>query len=265
MTLKYGEVYYKRCVWDVYAVFVCDVWKHTCFVSFSGMKWAVRYVWCEMSDVRCVAWDSSQQGPYTTHVRHQTVLVKPARRQTRMTGTHQHNTFAFRIAQWPRTQFTHSKIPNLHGSNTSTQNVRSSYWHSTARRQTRITVQRVTFASPHGTTTPTTIYTHHKTPSPHARNTSTQQFRISGWHSYPERNLHTPRRQTRMTGTHQHTIFASPINAATPNAIYTQQGAASQKKKKRHCTVLFPGRTNPLRTFSAIAEGTLPSYPHQQP
>ena len=44
-------------------------------------------------------------------------------------------------------------------------------------------------------------------------------------HSYPKRNLHTARRQTRMPARHPHKIFAPPIGTATPNAIYTQQGA----------------------------------------
>ena len=46
-----------------------------------------------------------------------------------------------------------------------------------------------------------------------------------GVRSYPERNLHTASRQTRMPARHPHKIFASPFGAATPNAIYTQQGA----------------------------------------
>ena len=72
---------------------------------------------------------------------------------------------------------------------------------------------------------PRTQFTHNKPPNPHASKTSTQNFRISYWRSYPERNLHTARRQTRMPGRHQRKIFASPIATATPNTIYTQQGA----------------------------------------
>ena len=70
---------------------------------------------------------------------------------------------------------------------------------------------------------PQTQFTHSKAPNPHASKTSTQNFRISYWHSYPKRNLHTARRQTRMPARHPHKIFA-PIGTATPNAIYTQQG-----------------------------------------
>ena len=72
---------------------------------------------------------------------------------------------------------------------------------------------------------PRTQFTHSKPPNPHARKTSTQNFRTSYWHSYPERNLHTASRQTRMPGRHPRKIFAPPIGTATPNAIYTQQAA----------------------------------------
>ena len=168
------------------------------------------------------------------------------------------------LAQLPRTQFTHSKAPNPHASNTSTQNFRSSYWHSypeqhlhTARPQTRMpaTHPHKIFAAPIGTATPNNIYTQHgpkpacqqhihtkfsqlllaqlprttfthsKAPNPHASNASTQNFRSSYWHSYPEHHLHTARLQTRMPATHPHKIFAAPIGTATPNTIYTQQGA----------------------------------------
>ena len=172
-----------------------------------------------------------------------------ARRQTRMPARHPHKIFAppigtatpnaiytqqgtkpacqqdinanfshLLLAQLPRTQFTHSKPPNPHARKTSTQNFRTSYWHSypernlhTARRQTRMPAghQRKIFAAPTiGTATPNAIYTKHaakpacqqeprtqfthsKPPNPHARKTSTQNFRISYCDSYPERNLHT--------------------------------------------------------------------------
>ena len=168
------------------------------------------------------------------------------------------------LAQLPRTQCTHSKAPNPHASKTSTQNFRSSYWHSypernlhTARRQTRMAGRHPhkIFASPIVTATPNAIYTqqgakpacqedihakfshlllaqlpraqftHSKAPNPNARKTSTQNCRISYCDNYPKRNLHTASRQTRMPAKHPHKIFASPIGAATPSAIYTQQGA----------------------------------------
>ena len=167
-------------------------------------------------------------------------------------------------AQLPQTQFTHSKAPNPHASKTSTQNFRTSYWHSypkrnlhTARRQTRMPARHPhkIFAPPISTATPNAIYTqqaakpacqedidakfsqlllaqlprtqftHSAPPNPHASRISTQNFRSSYWHSYPERNLHTASRQTRMPGRHRRKVFAPPIGTATPNAIYTQQAA----------------------------------------
>ena len=106
--------------------------------------------------------------------------------------------------------------------------------------------QRKIFASPSGAATPNTLwqddinakfsrlllallprtnFTHSKAPNKHTRKTSRQNFRISYWHSYPEHTLHTARRQTSMPGRHQRKIFASPIGTATPNTLYTQQGA----------------------------------------
>ena len=78
---------------------------------------------------------------------------------------------------------------------------------------------------------PRTQFTHSTPPNPHARKTSTQNFRTSYWHSYPKRNLHTARRQTRMPGTHQRKIFAAPIGPATPNAIYTQHAAKPARQE----------------------------------
>ena len=156
------------------------------------------------------------------------------------------------------------KAPSPHASKTSAQNFRISYWHSypehslhTARRQTSMPGrhQRKMFASPIGTATPNTVYTqqgakpeclkdinekfshlllaqlprtqftYSKAPNPHGRTTSTQNLRISYWHSYPEHSLHTARRQTRMPVRHQRKIFPSPFGTATPNTLYTQQGA----------------------------------------
>ena len=181
----------------------------------------------------------TQQGP------------KPACQQ------HIHTKFSqLLLAQLPRTQFTYSTAPNPHANNTSTQNFRSSYWHSypehhlhTARRQTRMpaTHQHRIFAAPIGPASGKTIYTqqgpkpacqqhihtnflqlllaqlprtqftHSTAPNPHASNTSTQNFRSSYWHSYPEQHLHTARPQTRMPATHPHKIFAAPIGTATPD------------------------------------------------
>ena len=65
--------------------------------------------------------------------------------------------------------------------------------------------------------------THSKPPNPHASKASTQNFRISYRHSYPEHNLHTASRQNRMSAGHQLEIFAARIGTA--NTIYTQQAA----------------------------------------
>ena len=72
---------------------------------------------------------------------------------------------------------------------------------------------------------PRTTLTHSKAPNPHARTTSTQNFRTSYWRSYPEHSLHTASCPTRTPGRHQRKIFASPIGTANPNTAYTQQGA----------------------------------------
>ena len=168
------------------------------------------------------------------------------------------------LAQLPRAQFTHSKAPNPHDRKTSTQNFRSSYWHSypernlhTARRQTRH--PHKLFAPPIGTATPNAIYTqqaakpacqedihtkfsqlllaqlprtqftHSKAPNP----TSTQTFRSSYWHSYPERNLHTARRQTRTPAGHQRKIFFLRL----PNGQYGPVSQLSWSEKS--CTGPF--------------------------
>ena len=43
---------------------------------------------------------------------------------------------------------------------------------------------------------PRTTFTHSKPPNPHASNASTQTFRSSYWHGYPERRLHPASCQT---------------------------------------------------------------------
>ena len=196
---------------------------------------------------------ATQNAIYTQHA------AKPARQEDINAKFSQ-----LLLAKLPRMQFTHSTPPNPHARKTSTQNFHSSYWHSypkrnlhTARRQTRMpgTHQRKLFPAPIGAATPNAIYTQHAAkparqehisakfsqlplaqlprkqfthstpPNPHVANTSTQTFSSSYWHSYPKRNLHTARRQTRMPAGHQRKIFAAPFGTATPNAIYTQRTA----------------------------------------
>ena len=86
---------------------------------------------------------------------------------------------------------------------------------------------------------PRTTLTHSKAPNPHARTTSTQNFRISYWHSYPEHSLHTascPNPHARKTPTQN--IFAPPVGTATPNTVYTQQGANLHAKTQNFQVVL---------------------------
>ena len=106
---------------------------------------------------------------------------------------------------------------------------------------------------------PQTQFTHSKAPNPHARKTSKQNFRISYWHSYPEHNLHTARRQTPMAGTHQHKIFATPIGTATPNTIYTQQGA--KPPWQEHINTKFSQLLLAQRPQTQFTHGKLPN-PH---
>ena len=126
----------------------------------------------------------------------------------------------------------------------------------TARRQTRMPARRPhkIFAPPIGTATPNAIYTqqgakpacqqdihtkfshlllaqlprtqftHSKPPNPHARKTSTHNFRSSYWHSYPERNLPTARRQTRMPAGHQRKL-SQLLLAQLPRTQFTQSKA----------------------------------------
>ena len=206
------------------------------------------------------------------------INLHTARRQTRMPARHPHKMFAppigtatpnaiytqqgtkpecqqdihtkfshLLLAQLPRTQFTHSKPPNPHARKTSTQNFRSSYWHShpernlhTARRQTRMPAgHQRKFAQLLLAQLPGTQFTQSTPPNPNASRTSTQNFRSSYWHSYPERNLHTASRQTRMPGRHQHAKAAaerrSPKRAKAyirPRASAPNPTPATQKQRQ---------------------------------
>ena len=166
-----------------------------------------------------------------------------ARHQTRMPARHPHTIFAppigtaapnaiytqqaakpacqedidakfsqFLLAQLPRTQFTHSAPPNPHASRTSTQ----------------------IFAAPIGTATPNAIYTEHAA-KPACSRTSTQNFRTSYWHSYPERNLHTASRQTRMPGRHQHAKAAAERRSPNDAKAYIRPPAVPPSRKAHAC------------------------------
>ena len=175
-----------------------------------------------------------------------------------MPGRHEHKISHLLLAQLPRTQFSHSNAPNPNARKTSTQNFASPIGAATpnaiyAQQRAKPACQEdidAKFSHLLLAQLPRTQFTHSNAPNPHARKTSTQNFRISLWRSYPERNLHTTTRQTRMPGRHQRKIFASPILAqlprtqfkracqadfntkfpryfgtATLNAVYTQQRA----------------------------------------
>ena len=218
------------------------------------------------------------------------INLHTARRQTRMPARHPHKMFAppigtaspnaictqqgtkpacqqdihtkfshLLLAQLPRTQFTHSKPPNPHARKTSTQNFRSSYWHSypernlhTARRQTRMPAgHQRKFSQLLLAQLPRTQFTQSTPPNPHASRTSTQNFRSSYWHSYPERNLHTASRQTRMPGRHQHAKAAaerrSPKRAKAyirPRAAAPSPTPATQKQRQSGGAQNAPKRTS---------------------
>ena len=126
----------------------------------------------------------------------------------------------------------------------------------TARRQTRMSArhQRNIFAAPIGTATPNAVYaqqgakpacqqdisakfsqlllarlprttfTHSKPPNPNASNTSTQTFRSSFWHGYPERRLRPASCQTphgRNTSRQNFRIFyCHGINTKVSQLLY---------------------------------------------
>ena len=72
---------------------------------------------------------------------------------------------------------------------------------------------------------PRATFTHSQAPNTNARKTSTQNFRSSYWHGYPERGLHTASGRTHMPPTDERNFFAAPIGTATPSDVYTQPGA----------------------------------------
>ena len=77
------------------------------------------------------------------------------------------------LAQLPRTTFTHSKLPNPQGKPAGQTHINKKF--------SQLLLAQL----------PRKTFTHSKLPNPHASNASTQNFRTSYWHSYPERCLHT--------------------------------------------------------------------------
>ena len=115
---------------------------------------------------------------------------------------------------------------------------------------------------------PRTTFTHSKPPNPHASNTSTQTFRSSYWHGYPERHSHTASRRTRMPATHQRKLFAAPIGTATPNDVYTQQAAkprmAGTHQNKIFASSIVTASTQKFRS-SYITAATQVSHTYIPP
>ena len=136
----------------------------------------------------------------------------------------------------------------------------------TARRQTRMPARHPKFSHLLMAQLPQTQFTHSKAPNPHASKTSTQNFRTSYWHSYPGRNLHTARHQTRTPARHPHKLFAPPIGAATPNAIYTQRAAkpACQEDINTQRQRQSAGaQTTPKRTSDPLQTRQVPRLPRK--
>ena len=144
------------CMWYV-------VWEMN---EMSGVRW-----WWEMSDARWVDWDERCEVSGVRTATPNDVYTQQGAKPACQEDTNAKFSHLL-LAQLPRTQFTHSKLPN-----------------------------------------------------PHASKTPTQNFRTSYWHSYPEHSLHTARRQTRMPGRHHRKCFTPPIGTATPNRVYTKEGA----------------------------------------
>ena len=110
------------------------------------------------------------------------------------------------LAGLPRTQFTHSKLPNPHSRKTPTQNFRTS--------------------APIGTATPNTVYTQ-QAAKPECQEDTNAKFSHLLLAQLPRTQFTHSKRQTRMPGRHHRNMFASPIGKATPNTVYAQQAAKS--------------------------------------
>ena len=178
----------------------------------------------------------------------------------------------------------------------------------TARRQTRMPARHPhkIFAPPIGTATPNAIYTqqgakpacqqdihakfshlllaqlprtqftHSKAPNPHASKTSTQTFRTSYWHSYPECNLHTARRQTRMPGRHQHAKAAAerrspndakayiwPPERRRPNDAKAYIRSPADAPSPTPATQKQRQQTTPKRTSDPLQTRQVPRLPRK--
>ena len=185
------------------------------YVSYMG--WVVWDGWCEMSGVRWVVWSGAPQ-PFlealsidtaTPNIVYTQQAAKPAcQEDTNATFSH------LLLAQLPRTQFTHSKLPNPHSRKTSPFLEALSTAPATHTRAADQQDINATFSY---------LLLAQLPPTTHAKKTSTQHFRISYWHSYPKYSLHTATCQTPMPGD-TNTTFSHLLFAQLPqNTIYIQQ------------------------------------------
>ena len=173
-----------------------------------------------------------------------------ARRQTRMPGRHPHNIFAPPIGT-----ATASAIYTQQG-------VKSACQEDINTKFSHLLLAQL----------PRTQFTHSKAPNPHGRNTSTQNFRNSYWHSDPKHNVHTASCQTRMPGKHQRKIFPASIGTASPNTIYTQQAAKQLLLAQPPQTQFTNGKmqrqrrrpkTTPKRTSDPLEVPQVPRLPRK--
>ena len=182
------------------------------------------------------------------------------------------------LAQLPRTQFTHSKAPNPHASNASTQNFRIPI--GTATPSTIYTQQGSKPACQQRIHTkfsrlllahlPGTQFTHSKAPNPHASNTSTQNFRSSYWH----RGGHRKRRQSvhqtpcRCSKSHAcHAKVQRPTRrpAHTKAYIRPHADAASPTPATQMSNGQRSGPRTPKRTSDPMQTQQVPRLPRKSP
>ena len=265
-----------------------DEWDEWC-------EMVVRDERCEMSGLRWVVWGEWCENGYPERRLH------TARRQTRMPGTHQRKIFAppigtatpntvytqraakpacqedtnakfshLLLAQLPRTQFTHSKLPNPHARKTPTQNFRTSYWHSspehslhTARRQTRTPGRhhRNMFASPIGRATPT----QQRPSGDQARRNPSGGSKYCACHADRSRGPAATRRAatpSRLPRTQELRHAAAqrwpgapqPFLEAPSTALATQIGAAAQQRPGAPQHLLEAPSTAPATQTGAAAQ-----------
>ena len=211
------------CMWYV-------VWEMN---EMSGVRW-----WWEMSDARWVDWDEwcevSGVRTATPNDVYTQQGAKPAcQEDTNAKFSH------LLLAQLPRTQFTHSKLPNPHARKTPMQNVRTSYWHSypehslhTASCQTRMPGrhQCKMFAPLIGTATPNDVYAQ-QAAKPACQEDPNAKFSRLLLAQLP-RTQYTqqgakPACQEDITAICSHLLLAGlpPTTFTHSNVIYTQQAA----------------------------------------